>query len=406
MTVDNFEIYTLPSGLRCVIRSAEGPCYCQLSIGAGSRDDFQQFPGMAHFVEHTVFRGTDKRSGYQINARVEDVGGGLNAYTSRELTAYYTITPGGTLPRALELLADIVSNPAFPLAEIEREKDIIFEEIKSDIDSPEESIFDEMADFLYAGSQLGHNILGNYNSVRSIRPEDAKQFVEQMYVPQNIVLSVVAEMPLDKIRKCINRYMTPLMPRPDGRNRITPPPIEHFSKTINKDLAQSHVIMASRIFDNHDPRRYALSLLRYYLGAGMNSLLFRELREKRGYVYNIEANYSLYTDAGNFYVYYGCAKENVDKCRKLINRLLENTAENSMKPIAFERLRRKYMGREEIVNSSQNKRAVNMARMLLNGNPLQSRAQGREIMQSLTPEDLRSCMEAIISPGLNELIYR
>lgn len=404
MTVDNFEIFTLPSGLRCVTRSFDGPSYCQLNINAGSRDDFKDRPGLAHFVEHTVFRGTGKRSGWQINARAEDVGGALNAYTSRELTAYYTVTPSGQLPRALDLLADIVGNPSFPATELEREKTIIHEEIKSDIDAPDEAIFDEMADLLYAGSQLGHNILGTSHSVSEISPADASRFVKNLYTPQNMVLSCVADMPASRMRGMIERYMK-LPDNTTEQYRPLSPAVEPFDVLREKNLNQCHTIIASRIFNCFDPRRHALTLLRHYLGSGMNSLLYRELREKRGYVYNIEASNNLYTDAGAFSIYFGCAKDKEKKCKELIVRLLEKVAESPMKPATFERLRRNFAGRTEILNSAINKRVSNAGRQLLRYGKVMSRAESDEILQSLTPEHLRACAEDILKPGLSMLTY-
>ena len=406
MTVDNFEIFTLPSGLRCVVRSFDGPSYCQLNINAGSRDDFADRQGLAHFVEHTVFRGTGKRSGWQINARAEDVGGGLNAYTSRELTAYYVITPTGQLSRGLELLADIVGNPSFPAAELEREKTIIYEEIKSDIDAPDEAIFDEMADLIFAGSQLGHNILGSCASVETISPDDAHRYVRNLYTPQNMVLSCVADMPVAKIRKQIERYMKVIAARETVQSRPQSPGIEPFEIERTKGLSQCHTIMASRIFDCYDPRRHALTLLRHHLGSGMNSLLYRELREKRGYVYTVDASSNLYTDAGSFSIYFGCAEGNEKRCRRLINRLLEKMAENPMKPGAFERLRRNFAGRTEILNSAINKRVSNAGRQLLRYDKILSRAEANDILHSITPEQMRECAEEILKPGLSVLTYK
>jgi len=406
MEVDNFDIFTLPSGLRCVARSFDGPCYCQLSIDAGSRDDFPGRPGLAHFVEHTVFRGTGKRSGFHINARAEDVGGALNAYTSRETTVYYVIMPSGYLPRSLELLADVVSNPSFPVSETEREKTIIREEIKSDIDAPDEAIFDEMADLIFAGSQLGHNILGTIESVDAIQGTDARQFTNNLYTAGNMVLSCVADMPASRIRKLVERYMSVISPAAAIKQRPATPAVNRFEQVRDRDLTQCHCIMASRIFDCHDSRRHAMTLLRYYLGSGMNSLLFRELREKRGYVYSVEASSNLYTDAGCFYIYFGSAKENEARCRKLIERLLTDLAETPLKPGKFSKLRRNYAGRIEILNSAINKRAGLAGRELLRYGTVTSRATQLEIIDSIEAEDLRACAEEILKPGLSFLLYQ
>jgi len=389
-----------------VARSHDGPCFCRLTINAGSRDDLAGHPGLAHFVEHTVFRGTGRRSGYQINARAENVGGALNAYTSREETVYYVVTPTGELSRALELLADVVGNPSFPPAELEREKTIICEEIKSDSDAPDEAIFDDLARLLYPDSTMGNNILGTMESVQAMTSADARTFVDRLYTPANMVLSCVADMPASALRHMIERRMSAISPRPTVQERRELPPAPRFIEVRDRNLQQSHTVMATRIFGLHDPRRYAMTLLRYHLGGGMNSVLFHELRDKRGYVYSVDASANMYSDTGNFYIYFGSAHENVDKCRRLITRLLEKLAENPMKPATFARLRRNFAGRTEILNSAMNKRAGLAARELLRYGRVTSRAEQLEIMNSITAEQVRECAALIVDRGLSVLSYR
>lgn len=403
--IDNFDILTLPNGLRCILRSYDGPAFANIAIGAGSRDDFPEFPGLAHFVEHTVFRGTERRNGFRLNALAEDVGGGLNAYTSREMTVYYGLLPSAYLSRGLDILSDVVGSPAFPSAEIEREKTIIFEEIKSDIDTPDEAIFDDASDRLFAGSQLGHNILGTYTSVRDIHAEQARTFIKNLYTPENMVLACGADMPINKMERLVEKYMSRLQRRPTLRPRPASPMSEPFDVTVDKGLAQCHTVMATRVFDGFDSRRHAMHLLRYYLGSGMNSLLFRELREKRGYVYTVEAGLNLYSDAGDFYVYFGAAKENVAKCRKLIVRLLEKLAESPMKPSVFAKLKRNFAGRREILNSAVSKRAGNAARELLIYGQVSSKSEKEEILDSITAEQLRECAQLLLERPLSTLSY-
>lgn len=209
MSLTDYEITRLPNGLRCVFRSQPGVTYCGVAVGAGTRDEAPDEAGLAHFVEHTIFKGTRKRQSHHISSRMECVGGELNAYTTKEETMIYTVAPPGYLERALDLLADLVRGCTFPATELEKEKDVVIDEINSYLDTPSEAIFDEYEDLMYAGSGLGHNILGTPQSVKALDSAACRRFVERYYTPTEMVLYCVGETPRTKALRLVEKYFSP-----------------------------------------------------------------------------------------------------------------------------------------------------------------------------------------------------
>ena len=217
MTCHNNHIFTLDNGIRIACRQRDGlVSYIGVVINAGSRDEDLAHEGLAHFVEHTIFKGTDKRRDWQISSRMEVVGGELNAYTSKEETLIYTNAPAGFEDRALELLSDLVSSSRFPENEIEKEREVIVEEINSYLDSPSERVFDEFEELAYKGSGLSHNILGSPQSVRKLTGADCRQFLDRFYTPDDMVIYCMTPLPDDKIIRKVERNFRSLKPKPDS----------------------------------------------------------------------------------------------------------------------------------------------------------------------------------------------
>ena len=210
MNTEDYVIERLDNGLRCVYSSKPGISYAGIAVGAGSRDETPEEFGLAHFVEHTIFKGTIKRRSHHISSRMESIGGELNAYTTKEETLVYTTAPSGYLDRALDLLSDLVANCNFPAPELEKEKEVVIDEINSYLDTPSEAIFDEYEDLMFAGSSPGHNILGTPQSVKALTGADCRRFVEKHYTPGNMVLYCVSDMPLKHISRLIGRYFSTL----------------------------------------------------------------------------------------------------------------------------------------------------------------------------------------------------
>ena len=395
----------LTNGLRVVCKRREGlVSYIGLVVNAGSRDENLEHEGLAHFVEHTIFKGTEKRRAWQISARMEVVGGELNAYTSKEETMVYTNAPAGNEDRALELLADLVSSSRFPASEIDKEREVIVEEIYSYLDSPSERVYDEYEELAYKGSGLSHNILGTPDSVRKIQGSDCRSFLDSFYVPVNMVVYCVTPLPDKEIMRKVEKYFGVLPSIPVVHNRISPPMISHFDERRDNGTHQANTIMGARAFGRNDPRRFALFLLNNYLaGPCMNSRLNRELREKKGYVYTVDSNVSLLSDTGLIVIYFGCDPVNIAKCRKIIEKEIDVLCNKCLSEAAFERVKRQYCG--QLLSSSDHieNRAMSLGKSVLYFNEVYDITTTTEKIMNVTPREMRDVAQLVFSSGLSTL---
>lgn len=395
----------LPNGLRIVTRRHPGlVSYIGVVVNAGSRDEDESHEGLAHFVEHTIFKGTDKRRAWQISARMESIGGEINAYTSKEETMVYTNAPSGNEDRALELLYDLVNNSRFPLNEINNEREVIVEEIYSYLDTPSENVFDEFEELAYKGSGLSHNILGTPESVRKIDSKDCRNFLDTYYVPINMVVYCVTPLEDDVILKKVEKSFGS-MPYTDVRHhRNSPPKMTFFDEKRDNKNHQANTIMGARAFGRSDDRRFALFLLNNYLaGPCMNSKLNRELREKHGYVYTIDSTVSLLSDTGLMLIYFGCDPGNVRKCRYIIEKEIDRLCGVTMNASSFEKIKRQYCG--QLISSSDQieQRAMSLGKSILYFNKVFDINTTIERIREVRPEDMRKVAEDVFSDGLSTL---
>ncbi len=401
----SYIIFTLPNGLRTVCRQIEGlVSYIGVVVNAGSRDEGEKVYGLAHFVEHTIFKGTDRRRSWQISSRMETVGGELNAYTSKEETMIYTNAPAGYEARALELLSDLIASSRFPVEEIEREREVVIEEIHSYLDSPSDAVYDEFEELAYAGSGLAHNILGSAESVRRLNGQDCRQFLDKFYTPGEMVVYCCTPLAPEKIQKLVEKYFGPLHFENIGRDRVAPPPMESFEIRRDRGNHQANTIVGARVFGRRDPRRFALFLLNNYLGGPcMNSRLNRELREKRGYVYAVDSNVSLMSDAGLLLIYYGCDPANVMKCRDIIYRELDRLASTRMAEPTFEKIKRQYCGQLLVSSDHRESRAMALGKSLLYYDTVHDISTTASNINEVTSEQLRD-VAAMIMEGNKGLL--
>lgn len=400
---ESYRVTTLANGLRMVCKKREGlVSYMGIVVNAGSRDEDSMHEGLAHFVEHTIFKGTRKRKAWQISSRMETIGGELNAYTSKEETMVYTSAPSGYEDRGLELLSDLISSSSFPDAEIEKEREVIVEEIYSYLDSPSDRVYDEFEELAYQGSGLSHNILGTPESVRTLTGRNCREFLNRYYLPGNMVVYCVTPLPdKDMIRK-VEKYFGNLPDIPVIHNRVTPPRMNFFDEVRDNGTHQSNTIMGVRTFGRRDSRRFPLFLLNNYLaGPCMNSRLNRELREKRGYVYAVDSNVSLLSDTGLLVIYFGCDPGNVTKCRRLIQREVENLCCNTMSAKAFEKVKHQYCG--QLVSSSDHieNRAMSLGKSVLYFGEVHDIKTTTERIMDVSAEDMRNVAEMIFSKPLS-----
>ena len=328
-----YNTYTLDNGLRIIhLPSDSQVVYCGYQINAGTRNEEPGEEGLAHFCEHVTFKGTERRKAWHILNCLESVGGDLNAYTNKEGTVYYSAILKEHIARAVDLLSDIVFHSVYPQAEIDKEVEVICDEIESYNDSPAELIYDEFENILFKGSPLGHNILGTAEQVRAFKTEDALRFTRKLYRPDNAIFFAYGDIDFKKLVKLIGRALTD-DDSVEPENYPSVGPEEHPSvgkeiagKTIvmQKNTHQAHVMIGTRAYDVNDDRRMPLYLLNNMLGGpGMNAKLNLALREHNGLVYTVESTMVAYGDTGTWSIYFGCDEHDVKRCLRLVRKELD-----------------------------------------------------------------------------------
>ena len=342
-----YNTYTLDNGLRIIhLPSDSQVVYCGYQINAGTRNEEPGEEGLAHFCEHVTFKGTERRKAWHILNSLESVGGDLNAYTNKEGTVYYSAILKEHIARAVDLLSDIVFHSVYPQAEIDKEVEVICDEIESYNDSPAELIYDEFENILFKGSPLGHNILGTAEQVRSFTTEDALRFTRKLYRPDNAIFFAYGDIDFKKLVKLLKtlnfehgtlNFMnsktsetpTAEMEAGDANHKVQSSmfnvqSIEGQTIVMQKNTHQAHVMIGTRAYDVNDDRRMPLYLLNNMLGGpGMNAKLNLALREHNGLVYTVESSMVSYGDTGTWSIYFGCDEHDVKRCLRLVRKELD-----------------------------------------------------------------------------------
>ena len=349
-----YQTYILKNGLKVIHQQIAGrAAWCGLIIGVGSRDEQPEEEGIAHFIEHVIFKGTEKRKAYHILSRIEDVGGELNAYTTKEDTCIYASFLPEDYNRVLELFADIVFNSIFPEKEIEKEKEVVLDEINSYKDSPGELIFDDFEELIYGGYPIGRNILGSEEAVRGLSREGILKFVKRNYYPSRMVISSIGDFPFEKLVRMVERYFGDIPGCEEPLMRTEPKIYQPQTRIVDKDTYQNHCVIGNVAYDYMQDNRVALSLLVNMLGGpGMNSRLNLNIREKYGLAYNIEAAYTPYSDTGVFTVYFGCDAEDQERCLRLVRKEMDAFCEKQLGAMQLHKAKRQMIG--QITLSSEN----------------------------------------------------
>ena len=401
-------IFTLPSGLRIVHRQHRSEvAYCGLTINAGTRDEADGEHGIAHFVEHTLFKGTQKHSAYFINNRLESVGGELNAFTTKEETVVHATILKHDLNKALELIAQMAFAPTFPEKEVQKERVVIIDEINAYKDNPAEQIFDDFEERLFSGAAIGRPILGNTHSLKNIGSAQLRNFTAQHYHPQNMVLSIVGNFRLPRIEQLAGKHFGSFHLQGTTQARLLPKPCTTFRETVNRNTFQAHCVIGVRAYALHDARRIGLALLNNYLGGpASNSLLNTLLREKHGLVYTIESNYSAYSDCGALNIYFGTDKEQADKCRDLVLKELEKLCQEPMNNLQLQRIKKQLLGQLAIASDNSEAQMLNQGKSLLVFNKVETNKQVAEKIEALTAQQLQDiAQEVFCAEQLSWLIY-
>ena len=332
---------TLSNGLRVIHQSSDSNVvYCGYELNVGTRNEEPGYEGMAHFCEHVSFKGTKRRKSWHISNALESVGGDLNAYTNKEDTVYYAAVLKEHTARAIDLLTDIVFYSTYPQAEIDKEVEVICDEIESYNDSPAELIYDEFENLLFANHALGHNILGTAERVRSFKTADAQRFTQRYYRPENSIFFLYGDVDFKRVVRLLERATSDFASSKPiiepALNQPLPPNMPDFIEK-NHGTHQAHVMVGTRGYDIHDKRRMSLYLLNNLLGGpGMNARLNLSLRERHGLVYTVESSMVSYCDTGVWAIYFGCDPKDVGRCLKLVHKELDRVIQ---KPLSDTQLR-------------------------------------------------------------------
>jgi predicted Zn-dependent peptidase len=310
----DYQTHILSNGIRLIHKQVNNPvAYCGIIISTGSRDEKPEEHGMAHFIEHMLFKGTKKRKAYNILSRMEDVGGEINAYTTKEDTCVHSTFFSDYYSRALELMSDIVFNSDFPEKEIEKEKEVIIDEINSYKDTPSEMIFDEFDELVFPDNPIGRNILGEKEKLKSFTRNDILKFINANYNTDQIVVSSVGNITFGKLIKQFDKYCGHIQKKSSQVRRIHNSEYIPVFRETNYNTYQSHCILGNVAYNIKDEKRFVLNLLNNILGGpGLNSRLSMSLREKNGFVYNIDSTYTPYSDTGVINIYFGTDREDID----------------------------------------------------------------------------------------------
>ena len=401
-----FSTFTLPCGLRIICAPGQTDVvYLGIAVGAGTRHELPSESGMAHFTEHMSFKGTHRRSARQVISAMESVGGELNAFTGKEETVYYCTSLKQHVSKAIDLLLDITLGSTYPQEEMNREVEVVIDEIESYQDQPAELIYDEFESLIFPSHPLGRNILGDAETLRTFRSDDMKRFSQRLYHPERMVLYVLGNVEPEKVLRVVERNITRLV----GQLGTSSLPISHvkFANeprlvshiTRKKDTHQAHVVVGAQAFGGNDPRHLHMYFLSNMLGGpAMSSRLNLALRERNGLVYTVESNHTTYTDTGVWSVYYGCDAKDRKRCRRLVARELDRLTQSPLSQHSLDAARRQLKGQIGISYDNFENVAIGMGKRYLHYGRTLSKEQLFERLDAITPEDLLSTAQLVFSP--------
>ena len=408
-----YNTHTLENGLRIIhLPSAEQVIYCGYQVAAGTRDELSGEEGLAHFCEHMTFKGTERRNALQIINSLEQLGGELNAFTNKEDTTFYAAIQKEHIAKAVDLLTDIVFHSTYPQHEIDKEVEVICDEIESYNDSPAELIYDEFENILFAGHPLGHNILGKAEQLRTYKTEDALRFVRRYYRPDNAIFFAYGNLDFEQLVKSLEFKVY-------GLKMITPTidisSINHKLSTINpqlitKDIGshQAHVMLGTRGYDIHHPLRIPLYLLNNILGGpGMNARLNLSLRERNGLVYTVESTMVSYSDTGIWSIYFGCDPHDINKCLRLVRRELDKVMEKPLSESQLRAAKRQLKGQIAIACDNREQFALDFGKSFLHYGWEKDVTSLFDNIDKVTAADIQTVAQELFTPErLTTLIYK
>lgn len=403
-----YNVHPLTNGIRLLyVPSASAISHACIIINSGSRDEEEQQMGLAHFIEHLIFKRTEKRNTNQILTRLESVGADLNAYTTKEYTCIHASFLNPYLDRTLELFNDIVFHSVFPEDEMEKEKGVILDEITSYLDQPEEAINDDFEDMLFAGHPMGRNILGTPETVNALTQKDIRQFIKANYKSNEIVVAVFGNYSFNKLIKVGSKHFEAVPANFSDKKRIAPIANPTQRLVVNKQIMQAHCMLGTQAYSLHHPYKAGLLLLNNMLGGtGMSSILNLQLREKYGIAYTIETNYSPLSDTGIFALYFGTDKEKVDKATNLIFKEFKKFRENPLTEIQLQKAKNKFIGQIALGEENRIGLIIAMAKSLIDYNRIDDLETVFNKIRAVSTADMANIANEILDEQkLSSLVF-
>ena len=402
-----------PQGLRYAVRrSGRAVAYCALTIGCGTADEAGYPAGTAHFTEHTIFRGTRHKSASAINSYLDRLGGELNAYTTKEEIVLHATVLKEDWEKAARLLFELATEATFPDSEIETERGVVLDEIISYKDNPADDVYDRFESLLFDGTPLGTPILGTTSSVKKITPQMLRNFVAEKFTAGKMVFSVVADVDEAILEKRVLKLISAV-----GFSSASPvqtkasekaPAVEPFHKTIDKRHHEVNAVIGSLAPSLYEmPDRLVCAMLANILGGpASNSLLNKELREKRGWVYGIECSYTQYANTGIVAISFGCDKPNMEACQKAIGKILNRLMDTPFTDAQLKAYRKQLLGQLAISSEAGEAQCLSMGKSMLSWGSIMSPEQTREAIEAITPEQLQKMARRLFAPDrLSSLVY-
>ncbi len=402
-----FYTYTLSNGIRGIHRqTSSSVTYCGLIVGCGTRDEREGEFGLAHFTEHGLFKGTERRRAYQVNCRLENLGGELNAYTTKEETTIHATTLKGDFRKAVELLSDVTFRSTFPDHEMEREREVVYDEINAYKDSPAEMIYDNFEDMIFGGSEMGHNILGVKRDIRRFNGDKIRQFTKRCYTTDQMVFSSIGGVSIKRAEDIARHYFGEFAATSREFERTKPQEIAPFSIPENRRTHQTHCIIGCRAYNIVEPRRLPLALLINILGGpSANSLLNILVRERHGLTYNIEASYTPYSDTGLVTIYFSSESANADRVVEMIHSEMERLRTTLLTPRQLSMAKRQFVAQLAISMESNEGYMLGAGKSYLLHGVVDTVEESYRRVAAITAEEVRDVANEVLQ-NMSMLTYK
>jgi predicted Zn-dependent peptidase len=396
-----FQVHQFENGIRLVHQPSDSlVAHFAFMVLTGSRDEEEEEHGMAHFFEHVIFKGTKKRKNYHIISRLEDVGGEINAYTTKEETCIHSSFLKVDYKRAIDLIFDICFNSVFPEKEITKEKSVILDEILSYQDNPSELIFDDFEEQVYHGLPIGRNILGTQEHLAKFDRSSIMKFIGNNYSTSEMVICSVGDINFARLVNICKPFFGSVPAKNRVNLRIPPNGYIPQFKSLEKNTYQNHCMVGNIAYKVSDDRRLGLLLLSNILGGpGMNSRLNMSLRERNGYAYDVESHYSPYSDTGIFMVYFGCDKGKFDKSLNLVYKEFENLRKNALGSLQLSKAKKQILGQVAIMSESNEAMMLSLGKTLLMLDRIDSLEEIRQKIEAVTALQILEIANDILDPA-------